>query len=187
MALSSLAVIVPLLAAAALVGTTWLDRRRVADAVALAAAVAVAAICIALLLDARDGTVVSWLGGWRPHRGIALGIALVGDPLGAALAAFAGILAVVALVVALRMEDTAGHLFHALVLGFLASAAGFCLAGDVFTAFVFFELLGATGYALTGDQHRRERPAAHGRRAPVRPHGGAEPRADGRRAGQRGR
>jgi multicomponent Na+:H+ antiporter subunit D len=150
MALPSLAVIVPLLAAAALVGTTWLGRRRAADAVALAAAAAVAAICIALLLHARDGTVVSWLGGWRPRRGIALGIALVGDPLGAALAAFTALLAIVALVVALRMEDTAGHLFHALVLGFLAAAAGFCLAGDLFTAFVFFELLGVTGYALTG-------------------------------------
>jgi multicomponent Na+:H+ antiporter subunit D len=150
MALASLAVLVPLLAAVALAGTTSLRRRRVADVVALAAAASVVGLCVALVARSSDRPVVAWMGGWEPRHGIALGIDLVGDPIGAGLAAFAGVLAVAGLAVAWHQVDTAGHLFHALVLTVLAGMVGFCLAGDLFTAFVLFELMSVSAYALAG-------------------------------------
>jgi multicomponent Na+:H+ antiporter subunit D len=150
MALASLAVVVPLLAAALLAGTTSLRARRVADVVALAAAATVAGLCLALVVRSSDHAVVAWLGGWEPRAGVALGIDLFADPLSAGLAAFAAVLTVAGLLVAWHQVDTAGHLFHALVLTFLAGMAGFCLSGDLFTAFVFFELMSVSAYALAG-------------------------------------
>jgi multicomponent Na+:H+ antiporter subunit D len=150
MVLTSLAILVPLLAAIVLAATTSLRRRRAADAVALAAATAVVGLCVALVLRASNEPVVAWLGGWHPRNGVALGIDLYGDQLGAGLAAFAGVLAVAGLLVAWHQVDVAGHLFHALVLVVLAGMVGFCLAGDLFTAFVFFELMGVSAYALSG-------------------------------------
>jgi multicomponent Na+:H+ antiporter subunit D len=150
MALASLAILVPLLAAILLAGTTSLRRRRIADAVALAAAVAVLGLCLALLARSSGAPIVAWLGGWHPRRGVAIGIDLYADPLAAGLAAFAALLAVAGLVVSLQQVDTASHLFHALVLLCLAGMVGFCLAGDLFTIFVFFELMGVSAYALSG-------------------------------------
>jgi multicomponent Na+:H+ antiporter subunit D len=150
MALASLSVVVPLLAAALLAGTTSLRARRVADVVALAAAAAVAGLSLALVVRSSDRAVVAWLGGWHPRDGVALGIDLYADPLSAALAAFAALLTVAGLLVAWHQVDTAGHLFHALVLTFLAGMVGFCLSGDLFTAFVFFELMSVSAYALVG-------------------------------------
>jgi multicomponent Na+:H+ antiporter subunit D len=160
MALTSLAIIVPLVAAVALAGTTSLRRRRVADVVALAAAASVLGICVALAVRSADAPVVAWIGGWRPRQGVALGIALFGDPLGAGLAAFAALLAAAGLVVAWHQVDTAGHLFHALVLTVLAGMVGFCLSGDLFTAFVFFELMGVSAYALAGFRVEERAPLA---------------------------
>jgi multicomponent Na+:H+ antiporter subunit D len=150
MALASLAILVPLAAAIVLGGTTSLRRRRIADAVALAAATAALGLCLALVARSSDARIVAWLGGWHPRDGVALGIDLVADPLAAGLAAFAALLTVAGLVVALHQVDTASHLFHALVLLCLAGMVGFCLAGDLFTIFVFFELMGVSAYALSG-------------------------------------
>jgi multicomponent Na+:H+ antiporter subunit D len=150
MALASLAIVVPLIAAVVLAGTTSLRRRRVADVVALAAAASVVGLCVALAARSSDHHVVAWMGGWKPRHGIALGIDLVGDPIGAGLAAFAGLLAFAGLAVAWQQVDVAGHLFHALVLTVLAGMVGFCLSGDLFTAFVFFELMSVSAYALAG-------------------------------------
>jgi multicomponent Na+:H+ antiporter subunit D len=150
MALASLAVVVPLVAAALLAGTTSLRARRVADVVAVTAAAASAGLCLALLARTSDHAIVAWLGGWRPRGGVALGIDLYADPLAAGLAGFAALLTVAALLVAWHQVDTAGHLFHALVLTFLAGMVGLCLSGDLFTAFVFFELMSVSAYALAG-------------------------------------
>jgi multicomponent Na+:H+ antiporter subunit D len=150
MALASLAVLVPLLCAIVLAATTSLRRRRVADVVALAAAASVVVLCGALVAHASGHPVVAWMGGWRPRGGVALGIDLYADGLGAGLAAFAGVLAVAGLTIACNQVDTAGHLFHALVLTVLAGMVGFCLSGDVFTMFVFLELMAVPAYALAG-------------------------------------
>jgi multicomponent Na+:H+ antiporter subunit D len=150
MALASLAILVPLLAAVVLGGTTSLRRRRAADAVALAATAAALGLSLALVARGSDRTIVAWLGGWHPRDGVAVGIDLVADPLAAGLAAFAALLTVAGLVVAWHQVDTASHLFHALVLLCLAGMVGFCLSGDLFTMFVFFELMGVSAYALSG-------------------------------------
>ena len=63
MALASLAVVVPLLAAALLAGTTSLRARRVADVVALMAAAATAGLCLALVARSSDRAIVAWLSG----------------------------------------------------------------------------------------------------------------------------
>jgi multicomponent Na+:H+ antiporter subunit D len=149
MALASLCVLVPLLAGSLLALTTGLDRRRAADAVALLAAAGVCVLALLLVARSSDGAVVAWMGGWQPRQEVAVGIALAVDPLGAAFAAFAALLTVVALVVALRLEDTSGHFVQALTMLFLAGLEGFCLSGDLFTSFVFFELMSVASYALS--------------------------------------
>jgi multicomponent Na+:H+ antiporter subunit D len=159
MAAAQLAIVVPLIGSAALAGTTSLKARRAADALALLVAAATAVLCLVVLADSRDGTVVAWFGNWKPRPdGIALGIDVAADQLGAGLAAFSALLTLAALAVSWRMEDTAGHLFQALVMVFLAAAVGFALAGDLFTLFVFFELLSVAGYALAGHLVDRRAP-----------------------------
>jgi multicomponent Na+:H+ antiporter subunit D len=149
-ALPALPVAVPLLVAAALVALAPLIRRQVADAVALVTAVAVAALCAALLVQAAGGPVVYWFGGWRPRGGIALGVAFAVDPVGAGFATLAGVLAVAALVYSWRIFEAVSPLYHALMLVFLAAIVGFCLSGDLFNMFVFYELLSVAAYALAG-------------------------------------
>jgi multicomponent Na+:H+ antiporter subunit D len=149
-ALPALPVAVPLLVAAVLVGLGHVIRRKAADAVALATAVVVAALCAALLARTAGGPVVYWFGGWRPRDGIALGVAFTVDPVGAGLATLAGVLAVAALLYSWRIFEAVSPLYHALMLVFLAAIVGFCLSGDLFNLFVFYELLSVAAYALAG-------------------------------------
>jgi multicomponent Na+:H+ antiporter subunit D len=149
-ALPALPVAVPLLVAAVLVGLGHMIGRKACDTVALATAVAVAALCAALLARTAGGPVVYWFGGWRPRDGIALGVAFTVDPVGAGLATLAGVLAVAALVYSWRIFEAVSPLYHALMLVFLAAIVGFCLSGDLFNLFVFYELLGVAAYALAG-------------------------------------
>jgi multicomponent Na+:H+ antiporter subunit D len=146
----ALPVAVPLLLAAALVGVAPLIGRRQADTLAVAGAVAVTALCAALLVDAAGGPVVYWFGGWTPRDGIALGVAFTVDAVGAGLATLAGVLATAALVYSWRIFEAVGALYHALMLVFLAAIVGFCLSGDLFNMFVFYELLSVAAYALAG-------------------------------------
>ncbi len=157
-ALPALAVAVPLLAAAGLVAASTVAGRRFTDVWSGAAAVVVTALGVALLLKARDGTVLHWFGGWRPHRGIALGVDFAVDPFSAGLAVFIGFLFVVAFAFSWRYFTVVGPLFHTLMLVFLAAAVGFSLTGDLFNLFVFFELLSVTSYALTAYDLQEEGP-----------------------------
>jgi len=148
--LPALPVALPLLVAAGLAATQSVARRRVGDAVALGATVAVTAMCAILVVRTGGSDVVTWFGGWRPNHGVALGIAFVIDPLGAALATFVGLLTVAALVFSWRHFPSVGHVFYALLLVFLAAMVGFALSGDLFNMFVFFELMTVAAIALTG-------------------------------------
>jgi multicomponent Na+:H+ antiporter subunit D len=148
--LLSLIVLLPLLTAALLAATTILERRHVADAVAIATALAVAVLSLIVLARSTGGVQIVWAGDWLPRGDVAIGIDLYADPIAAGLVAFAAVLTFSALVVSWRLEDTWGHLLQALTLVFLAGTAGFVLAGDVFTMFVFFELLSVASYALAG-------------------------------------
>jgi multicomponent Na+:H+ antiporter subunit D len=132
------------------VGLAPVCPRRVADAVAVATAAAVAILCGALLAECLDGPVVYWFGGWTPREGIALGVAFAVDPVGAGLATLAGVLATAALTFSWRIFEAVRTLHHGLMLVFLAGIVGFCLSGDLFNMFVFYELFSVAAYALAG-------------------------------------
>jgi multicomponent Na+:H+ antiporter subunit D len=147
---AALPVALPLLVAAVLVGLAPVCPRRVADAAALATAAVVTLLCLALLVRSIDEPVVYWFGGWTPRDGIALGVAFAVDPVGAAVATLAGVLATAALTFSWRIFEAVRTLHHGLMLVFLAGIVGFCLSGDLFNMFVFYELFSVAAYALAG-------------------------------------
>jgi multicomponent Na+:H+ antiporter subunit D len=150
--LAALPVALPLLVAAALVGLAPVCPRPVADAAAVVTAAIVTLLALALLARSLDGPVVYWFGGWTPRDGIALGVAFTVDPVGAALATLAGVLATAALTFSWRIFEAVRTLHHGLMLVFLAGIVGFCLSGDLFNMFVFYELFSVAAYALAGYQ-----------------------------------
>jgi multicomponent Na+:H+ antiporter subunit D len=151
--LPALPVALPLLVAAALVGLAPVCPRPVADAAAVVTAALVTVACLALLAACLDGPVVYWFGGWTPRDGgIALGVAFTVDPVGAAMATLAGVLATAALTFSWRIFEAVRTLHHGLMLVFLAGIVGFCLSGDLFNMFVFYELFSVAAYALAGYQ-----------------------------------
>ena len=156
--LSPLTVVIPLLAAAGLVGAVAISTRLFLDIVSILVAAGVTVLCLLLLRDADNGLVVEWLGGWQPRDGVAIGVGLAVDPIGAGLASFVGLMFVMAFVFSYRYFAVVGPLFHTLMLVFLAGATGFCLTGDLFTMFVFFELVSVSAYALTAYDIEEEGP-----------------------------
>jgi multicomponent Na+:H+ antiporter subunit D len=151
--LPALPVALPLLVAAALVGLAPVCPRPVADAAAVATAALVTVACLVLLASCLDGPVVYWFGGWTPRDGgVALGVAFAVDPVGAAMATLAGVLATAALTFSWRIFEAVRTLHHGLMLVFLAGIVGFCLSGDLFNMFVFYELFSVAAYALAGYQ-----------------------------------
>ncbi|HET8672141.1 MAG TPA: proton-conducting transporter membrane subunit, partial [Thermoleophilaceae bacterium] len=148
--LAPLAVAVPLLAAGVLAGTASIASRWFADIVSLATAAAVTSLCAILLAHSGKHEVVYWFGGWHPRKGVALGIGFAIDPLGAGLATFTGAIMLAALAFSWHHLKAISHVYHALMLAFLAGMVGFCLTGDLFNLFVFFELLSVAAYALVG-------------------------------------
>src|SRR5690242_57034 len=143
-----LPVAMPLLGAALVTVLAAGGLRRAGDVLAILTAAAAFATSLALLLHGR--LEVYWMGGWTPHHGLALGIDLAVDPVGAGLAALAGLLVTTGLVYSWRYYAEAATLYPVLMLVFLGAMDGFVLTGDLFNMFVFFELMGAAAYALTG-------------------------------------
>ena len=143
-------VVVPLLGAATLVALHAVARRRLADVLATAVSAAAMAMCLLLLSDSLEQTIVYWFGDWRPRGSVVLGVGFVIDPLGAGMAAVCATLVTAAFVYTWRYFDAVGVLFHSLVLVFLAAILGFCLSGDLFNMFVYFELMSVAAYGLTG-------------------------------------
>jgi multicomponent Na+:H+ antiporter subunit D len=157
--LVSLPVVIPLIAAAVLVGTVAVSRRRFVDAWSTGCAIVVTVLlAVVLVRSGEKGMLVHWFGGWEPRDGVALGISFAVDPFGAGLALFVGFLFVMAFVFSWRYFTVIGPLFHALMLVFLAAAVGFSLTGDLFNLFVFFELLSVSAYALTAYDIEEEGP-----------------------------
>ncbi len=145
-----LAVVVPLLVAAGLSALNPIFRdRRVLDAVAIATAAAVTGILVTVMLGTAGGQRVYWFAGFRPTRGVALGIDFSVGPLNAGLAAMTALLVTAAMTFSWRYFERVSTYYHALMLIFLAGMVGFCLTGDIFDLFVFFELMGVAAYALT--------------------------------------
>lgn len=150
--------VLPLGGAAILGGANRLLPRRARDLAALVIAAATTALAVSLAVSSAGGTIVYWFSGWHPTAGIAIGVDYAVEPLGAGLAALAGLLTSAALVYSWRFFDTVGGLYHALVLVFLAASIDFCLTGDLFNLFVAFELVAVTAYALTGYNSARRAP-----------------------------
>ena len=148
--LAPLAVAVPIIAAGVLAATASIASRWFADIVAILTAAASTTLCAILMAHSGHHEVVYWFGGWQPRHGIALGIGFAVGPLGAGLATFAGLIVCAALIFSWRHLEAISHVYHALMLVFLAGMVGFCLTGDLFNLFVFFELLSTAAYALVG-------------------------------------
>ena len=146
-----LTVAVPLLTAAAVSAARPLlgDRRRVLDAVAIGAAASVAVMLVIIMVRTAGGDQVYWFGGFRPARGIAIGIDFEAGSLSAGLASMAAVLVTAAMTFSWRYFQRVATYYHALMLIFLAGMTGFCLTGDIFDMFVWFELMGVAAYALT--------------------------------------
>jgi multicomponent Na+:H+ antiporter subunit D len=149
--LVALAIVVPLLAAAAVSAARPLlgGRRRILDAVAIGAAAATAVILLIIMVRTASGDQVYWFGGFRPARGVAIGIDFEAGPLSAGLASLAAVLVTAAMTFSWRYFRRVATYYHALMLIFLAGMTGFCLTGDIFDLFVWFELMGVAAYALT--------------------------------------
>ncbi len=149
--LLALVVAVPLLAAAAIsaAGPLLGERRRVLDAAAILVAAFVAVMLAVVMARTAGGDHVYWFAGFRPARGVAIGIDFEAGPLSAGLASMAAVLVTVAMTFSWRYFRRVATYYHALMLIFLAGMTGFCLTGDIFDLFVWFELMGVAAYALT--------------------------------------
>jgi multicomponent Na+:H+ antiporter subunit D len=149
--LLALTVAVPLTAAAAITAAGPLlgKRRQVLDAVAIAVAASVAVMLAVIMVRTAGGDEVYWFAGFRPARGVAIGIDFAAGSLSAGLACLAAVLVTAAMTFSWRYFQQVATHYHTLMLTFLAGMAGFCLTGDIFNLFVWFELMGVSAYALT--------------------------------------
>ncbi len=149
--LLALVVVLPLLAAAAIsaAGPLLGKTRRILDAVAIGVAASVAVMLMIIMVRAAGGDQVYWFAGFRPARGIAIGIDFEAGPLSAGLASLAAVLVTAGMTFSWRYFERVATYYHALMLIFLAGMTGFCLTGDIFDLFVWFEVMGVAAYALT--------------------------------------
>jgi len=149
--LLALAPAVPLLAAAAITAAGPLlgRRRRALDAVAIGVAAATTVMLVVIMVRTAGGDHVYWFAGFRPVRGVAIGIDFEAGSLSAGLAALAALLVTAAMTFSWRYFQRVATHYHTLMLTFLAGMTGFCLTGDIFDLFVWFELMGVSAYALT--------------------------------------
>ncbi len=146
-----LAVVLPLLVAAAIGALNPLLRRqrRILDSVAIATSAVVTGLLVIIMVRVAGHDETYWFGGFRPHHGIAIGIDFEVGPLSAGLACLAAILVTAGMVFSWRYFERVATYYHVLMLAFLAGLTGFCLTGDIFDMFVWFELMGVSAYALT--------------------------------------
>jgi multicomponent Na+:H+ antiporter subunit D len=143
-------VVVPLAAAALIAAGDHVVPEAVKEYPPMLAAAASAVFSILLLLHVQSRDLVHWHGGWTPRHGVAIGIAFVGEPIGAGAAAFAGVIVTAALVFSWHYMEDSPRLYRVLMLVFLAAVSGFALSADIFNMFVWFELGAVATYALAG-------------------------------------
>jgi multicomponent Na+:H+ antiporter subunit D len=156
--LAPLTVAVPLAGAAMMLFLNTVLPRCWVQALALAVVVAEVGLAVALLQQARSGTIVYWFGGWTPRQGVALGISFTVDQFGAGGAVLAGVVVAGAVATTRWTIESADGIVHALLLTLLAAMAGFCLTGDLFNLFVFFELMAVSAFGLAA-YHTKSRGA----------------------------
>ncbi len=144
MHLPILPVVLPLFAGVVLLALRntplWLQR-----GLSVAATLALIPFAFALIGAAADGShLVYKLGNWSAPYGIVL----VADRLAAWMLLTTALLAIFALLYALRGIDSEGRHFHVLFQLQLFGLNGAFLTGDLFNLFVFFEILLLASYGL---------------------------------------
>ena len=116
---------IPLLGAALIAVSDHIAPRRLKNSIALGAAAASLVFALLIMLRTERGDMLHWFGGWRPNGNLALGIAFVADPFGAAMAALASGLVLLALAYSWTyMRESSLH-FDILMLVFCAGMTGF--------------------------------------------------------------
>jgi multicomponent K+:H+ antiporter subunit D len=111
----------------------------------LASTLLMLSISVYLLSVADQGTLHSYaVGNWQAP----FGIILLLDRLSALLLLVTAVLALFALIYAVRGDDARGKNFHSLFQFQLMGINGAFLTGDLFNLFVFFEILLIASYAL---------------------------------------
>lgn len=154
MSLAPIPVVAPLLAAALLAGLAEYCPEKLASWLAILVSAGVSLVTAILWVQTGAAPHVYWMGAWAPAHGMAIGIDLLLTRAGLGVALLSALLCLAALIFSQRYFDSAGTLFHVLMLVFLAGLCGFSLSGDLFNLFVFFELMGAAAYSLCG--HKTE-------------------------------
>jgi multicomponent K+:H+ antiporter subunit D len=152
-------IVLPLVAGALLLLLEQARSRWVVP-VSLAATALLAALAVALLLQAHGGGVQAYLlGNWQAPFGIALAL----DRLSALMLLLTALVACGALVFALGGDDRLGQHFHSLFQFQLMGLCGAFLTADLFNLFVFFEVLLAASYGLLlhGGTRARTQAAVH--------------------------
>lgn len=84
-----LPVALPMVSAALLAGLQVFLKRRIIESLALASSALCTLICCLLIYHSSKAPLIYWMGGWRPQKGLAVGIVFTVEPLGAGLAALA--------------------------------------------------------------------------------------------------
>lgn len=149
-ALPALLIALPVAGSCVLLACGRVVPRLLIDVIGTGTALAGTVLAGWLLYETGTGTVTSWSGGWEPRPGLTVGIVLVADRLGAAMALLIALLTTTALLFGWHYFDNLHAHYPALVLLFATGMTGFALTGDLFDMFVFFELMGVAAYALTG-------------------------------------
>lgn len=128
--------------------------------VSLVSTLVLVGLSLTLLLSVADGDILVYrLGNWIAP----FGIVLVADRLSAAMVFITAVLALGAVVYALRGADKDGPHFHRFFQFQLFGINGAFLTGDLFNLFVFFEVLLIASYALLlhGGGKERARAGLH--------------------------
>jgi len=135
-ALLAFPVALPLAGAAFIALTDDSTPEELKDIPAMLVAAATTTISTIILIRSERVTLVHWFGGWQPRHGLAIGIGFVAEPIGAGMAALAGLLVTGALVFSWHYMEEAPRLYRVLMLVFLGGMSGFALSGDLFNMFV---------------------------------------------------
>lgn len=147
-------ILVPLLAAIALLLLSARGRSSNAPWVSLAATIVQLSIALMLLNQAIDVDYATYsLGNWPAP----FGIVLVLDRLSGLMLVLTGLVAGAGLVAALDDRDAYGGQFHTLFQFQLMGLNGAFLTGDLFNLFVFFEVLLIASYGLLLEAGGKER------------------------------
>ena len=154
--LSILPVLLPSLAAVAMLLPPLSSRLNLQRWLAWGVLVALVAIGGLLVLQAQRETLIYALGGWQPP----FGILFVVDRLAALLIALTAVLSLCAGLYSAEEEDRKGPFYYALFLFQIMGINGAFLTGDLFNLFVFFEILLIASYALLVHGGGREKTKA---------------------------